>query len=108
MRWLVVAILLAGCADRTAERAALAGQFIGRSEAELVRDAGVPSRTVEAGGRRFVVYEERRVEYVPYGPFGRPYYWNAGPAQAVEYTCETNFEIGGGKVVGFSLRGNAC
>jgi hypothetical protein len=114
---LALMVLLAGCTNPSAERAAAAGQFIGRTEADLVAAAGVPARTVEAGGRRFVVYEERRVDMVgPYGRFGypgpygwgRPYYGGGFPSQAVEYVCETNFEIVDGKVAGFALHGNAC
>lgn len=113
-RGVLALLLLAGCTNRLAEREALAGQFIGRTEAELVRDAGVPTRTVEAGGRRFVVYEERRVDILPGplmmpGPFGYNTYYGGGyPPQAVESVCATNFEITAGKVSGFSLRGNAC
>lgn len=119
MRFVVAAVLLAlaGCGNRIAEREALAGQYLGATEAELVRSAGVPARAVEAGGRRFLVYEERRLDVLP-GPimpgpwgFGRPYYgygYGGMAPQAVEWLCETTFEVVGGKVSGFSLRGNAC
>ncbi len=120
MRYAILAmvVLLAGCANRLAEREALAGQFIGQTEAALVQQAGVPARAVEAGGRRFVVYEERRVDFVPgpygyrgpVGPYGafRPFGGGGFGPQAVELVCETSFEIVGGKVAAFSLRGNAC
>jgi hypothetical protein len=115
---LVATLFLAGCAaQRLAEREAYLGQFIGQSEADLVRQAGVPTRAVDAGGRRFVVYEERRVDFVPgppgfgsFGPFGPRYGYGYGafPPQAIEFLCETTFEINAGRVAGFSLRGNAC
>jgi hypothetical protein len=114
---LLAALALAGCnAQRIAERDAYLGQFIGQSEADLVRQAGVPSRAVEAGGRRFIVYEDRRVDFipgapaVPYGPFGPRfgYGYGASAPQAIELVCETTFEISAGKVSGFNLRGNAC
>ena len=110
--FLVALVLLAGCVDHRAEREAIAGSFIGQSEAVLVQQAGPPTRVVEAGGKRFLVYEERRVDIVTppyYGGWARPYGWGgAYPAQAIEYVCETSFEISDGKVTGYGLKGNAC
>lgn len=115
---LIALLALAGCdnGQRIAEREAYLGQFIGQSEADLVRQAGVPTRAVDAGGRRFIVYEDRRVDFIPgppvmpYGPFGPRYGFGyaAAPPQAIEFVCQTTFEIADGKVAGFSLRGNAC
>lgn len=107
-------LLLAACTNRMAEREAQAGAFVGRSEEDLVREAGVPTRTVEAGGKRFVVYSERRVDAVPVsgpGPYflGRPYYYGgAYPATAVETVCDTNFEILAGRVSAVTFKGNGC
>ena len=42
-------LVLAGCTNRLAEREALAGQFVGKTEADLVREAGVPSLGWTAG-----------------------------------------------------------
>ncbi len=117
---LIALLALAGCdnGQRIAEREAYLGQFIGQNEADLVRQVGVPTRAVDAGGRRFIVYENRRVDFVPgppiipYGPFGPRYGFGYGyaaaPPQAVEFVCETTFEVAAGKVSGYSLRGNAC
>lgn len=117
---LIALPLLAACvspADLRAEREAQLGGFIGQTEADLVRALGVPSRQFEADGRRFLAYIERRVDLVPgYMPF-RPYGYGFGngfgygpgfPPQAIERSCETTFESVGGKVSGYSLRGNAC
>ena len=63
---------LSACATREGFDARQAS-FIGRSEAELVATLGVPARTHNAEGRRFLQYEDRRVvSYVgsPYSGFG--------------------------------------
>ena len=113
---LVLLTLLAGCAsfaDQRAAREAELASYIGQSEADLVRSLGVPSRTLNTDGHRFLAYLDRRVDFVPgYSPF-RPYrfgfgYGPAFPPQAIERSCETTFEIADGKVASFALRGNAC
>lgn len=107
---------IVGCAPGFDRRAYLS-TLIGQQEAELVRQLGVPARTYDAGGRRFVAYEERRADIYGGGPFfgGGFGYFGAGyglygafPAQVVERGCETTFELGEGRVLSWSLRGNAC
>lgn len=64
LRWLALVPLL-GLAAACAESGSAAGgpavaatsPHVGRSEAELLRARGVPARTTEAGGSRFLVYE---------------------------------------------------
>jgi hypothetical protein len=109
--------LLGGCVDQLAARQAELAPLVGRSEADLVRQLGVPSRSFEAEGHRFLAYSERRVDIVPgFAPFyGPPGFYGGvyagsfafGP-EVVERGCETTFEIVEGKVASFSLRGNAC
>jgi hypothetical protein len=116
---LLAALALAGCASpRLAARQADADRFNGQNESEVVRQLGTPSRTEEAGGRRLLVYEERRVDFAPgipgsyvlgspFGPAGMGYGANAMP-QAVELSCRTTYEIAGGRVSNATLRGNHC
>ena len=59
MRRLLPLLLLAGCATGPGIEARLA-PLVGGSEAALVEALGVPTRTHEAGGLRFLQYEERR------------------------------------------------
>ena len=107
----LAALALAACATRAgfdARQSAL----IGRSEADLVATLGVPARTYEAGGRRFLQYEERRLVTYPgspgfYGRYGR--YLGGGFAPWIESrSCDVTFELHSGRVVGFSARGNDC
>ncbi len=125
MRKLIAPMLpllaLAGCVfPSIAQRQAYLAQFVGASEADLVRTFGVPSRTIDADGHHFLAYVEQHDDVLPgyaygynaygygygYGPFfGPPVF---GASQVVVRSCETTFELNGGKVTTFTLRGNAC
>jgi hypothetical protein len=105
--------LLLGACDPYAlqRRVAALRPWVGRSEAELVRYFGVPARTIDANGHRFLAYVESDTSIQPPFPTWYPYGFGPDatfPAQVVQYTCETTFEIAGGHVAGFTLRGNAC
>jgi hypothetical protein len=105
--------LLCGCVmSNLPARQAYLGQFVGEEETDVVREMGVPNRVIETGGHRFLAYVEQRSDVLPstgigfYGPqwgYGGPF-----PAQVIQRVCETTFEIEDGKVLGFTLRGNAC
>lgn len=113
---LLLAFVLAACANYGVERRAYLSSLIGAPETELVRQLGVPVRSYETGGRKFVAYEEHRIDLIPAGPFfGGFGYFGGGyggfggfPPQVVERGCETTFEIDGGRVQSWALRGNAC
>jgi hypothetical protein len=88
--------------------------FVGQSEADLVRQLGVPSRSYDVDGQRFLAYTERRLDVTPgfypgpwWGPWG-PWGYPLVPQQVVEYGCETTFDIAAGKVQSFTIRGNDC
>ena len=115
LAFLVVGLWLTGCASETMrQREAEAASFIGRSEEELVREVGVPSRIAEIAGKRFLAYEEQETRYRrPIPSFTRR--WSRfGPAtevrpeELVVDTCETTFEVAGGRVTSFKLRGGGC
>ena len=116
---LSVLLLLGGCAaQRNEELAARLSAFVNRSEAELIRELGVPTRTAEADGATFLAYSRtRRVIYGsgwggwggPWG--GGPWGWGggwAGPADVVDFTCEATFEVRAQRVVNVQVRGNGC
>ena len=115
MRAAVIAailVLLAGCADLLAQRRAFLDTLVGKSEEEVVRTLGVPTRSVDSNGHRFLAYTESRVDIVPTGPvmpWGWGWQYGGGfPPQVVQRVCETTFEIVGGRVASYTLRGNAC
>jgi hypothetical protein len=104
--------LLAGCVNQLAVREARLRQFIGQPETELLQQMGVPSRSYETGGVKYLAYDEQSIDVVPgfptYNPFFTGWYGGGFPPQVVELRCETTFEIADGTVRSFNLRGNAC
>lgn len=109
---LVLAVLLAGCSNRLAQREAFLSRFIGKPETLLVQQLGVPDRTYQTEGVKYLAYNESRVDILPATPFlGPPWWgWYGGgfPPQAVNLTCDTTFAVSGGIVRSYTLRGNAC
>lgn len=110
----VVLTALAGCADVAARRQAVAAQWIGHPEAELVQALGAPNRSYEANGVKVLTYEARATDLLPGTPFipmPGPPWWGAAPGlppQMVTRFCDTNFAITNGVVTGVTLRGNGC
>ena len=122
--------ILAGCARATPEAFNVQmASLVGRSEADLVAALGVPERTYEAEGRRFLQFENRRLVSYPSAPFygpgyggfgcggfgGRRFgsafggYYGGGFAPTVETrACDVTFELRAGRVAGFTARGNDC
>ncbi len=108
--FIVCAALLAACAPAF-DRPAFLASFVGQPEAEVVRRLGVPSRTFETNGHRFLAYLEQRSELLTVGVgFGGYFGPSFGyyPSQVIERGCETTFEVADGRVLTWSLRGNAC
>jgi len=105
-------LLLCGCVSTVARRQAVLNQFVGHPEQDVVQQFGVPNRTYETGGTRYLAYDESRVDILPGTPPGPWWYygWYGGgfPPQVVNLTCETTFAIAGGAVKSYTLRGNAC
>ena len=115
-----ILLLLAAC-EPGVSRATYLSQFVGRTEPELIAAVGVPVRSIESGGVKFLAYSDRRVEIIPgspgfpgYGPPFGPYGYGGGygfgglPPQAIQRDCETTFELVANRVRSFTLRGNAC
>ncbi len=112
-------LLVAACDPYALQRReATLAAYVGDSETDIVRIFGVPTRTYEAGGHRFLAYDQGSVDIVPPLNSWQPWGWGWGgpgwgygggfPAQVVQRLCETTFEVAGGRVIGFNLRGNAC
>jgi hypothetical protein len=104
--------LLAGCVNQLAVREARLGQLVGQPEAVLIQQLGVPDKTYEIGGAKYLAYREQRVDIVPSYPSYPPYFggWYGGgfPPQAINLVCETTFQLVEGTVKSFTLRGNGC
>ena len=106
---------LAGC-NGLVEREAYLNRLVGAPEVDVVRILGVPSRTYGAGRHKYLAYIERRAEIYSGGPFffGGGFYGPgygglaAFPAEIIDRTCETTFDVVAGRVAAWTLRGNAC
>ncbi|MGI4793879.1 MAG: hypothetical protein ACRYG8_07320 [Janthinobacterium lividum] len=110
---MAAAVTLAGCETGPSRQQVLAA-MVGRPESDAIRAFGAPQRMIEANGHRFIAYEDTGVGYVPtapFGPFGFGYGYGYGFGPAafpIVRSCETTLEIVGGRVVSWTLRGNAC
>lgn len=122
--------LLAGCAYPNPEHVRMLNTLVGKSETEVVRAQGVPTRTYETGGLKFLSYDMRHIESIPgagfgYGGFG-PYGYGGfgyggfgyggvgydgfggfGP-EIIQRDCDTTFELKASVVQSWKLRGNDC
>ena len=105
--------LVAGCATGPPLEQRLL-PFVGRSEGDLVATLGVPERTYEVEGRKFLTFEDRRSFIVAGDPFlyrgygygrFRPYF---APPGYIVRTCEITFALRGGRVESFTFRGDGC
>jgi hypothetical protein len=108
----VLAGWLAGCVDQLAERQAYLSHLVGQPETTLLQQMGVPTRTYETAGMKFLAYDEHRVDIISafpmYGPFFMGWYGGGFPPQVIDQQCETTFAVSDGTVRSFTLRGNAC
>ena len=84
---LVLAGLVAGCVDQLAAREAYLSRFVGQPESTLVQQMGVPTRSFETGGVRYLAYNEHRINLIPtfpsYSPFFTGWYGGGFPTQVV-------------------------
>jgi hypothetical protein len=109
--------LLSACATGPDRRAVLDG-VVGKSETDAVRVLGVPDRTFDTNGRRFLAFVDRRSEAYGggVGIFGSYGYGSGGPGilafdpgpAVYQKLCETTLEVAEGRIASYALRGNAC
>jgi hypothetical protein len=112
---LLLLMLVAACTPGPTMQQQLS-TFIGRSEADLVAQLGVPVRTHEAEGRRFLQYEQRRTVAVAqpglygpgYGPWGPRWRYAPPPPALATVGCDITFALREGRVESFSFRGQGC
>lgn len=104
----LIMLAAAGCTNTLQERQAWLTQMVGKPEIDVVTAMGVPSRSYETDGVKFLAYDQQRIDVLGGAP-GWGWGWGGGfPAQVVVWTCETTLAVRGGVVVSYNLRGNAC
>ncbi len=117
--------LLAGCAYPNPQHVQALNGLIGKTETDLLRSYGVPNRTYDAAGHKFLAYSRNRIDSIPgdgfgyagfgygyggfgYGGFGPGFGYGGFGPEIIQRDCDTTFELTGGKVASWSLRGNDC
>ncbi len=111
----ICVLMLAGCvAVGPSEREVVLSGLVGQPEGEAVRQLGVPTRSFETGGKRYLAFTESRLDSYPgfsgpvyYGRY-RGFFGGYYGSEIVQRTCETTLEIADGKIASFTLRGNSC
>ena len=104
--------LLGACTNLLAARQAQLNLLVGKTELDVVQAMGVPTRTFDTGGVRFLAYEQSQTQVIPaspwywYGPM--PGFYGGFPPQVVTWACDTTFSLVDGHVTGYTLRGNGC
>ena len=107
-----LALTLAACAAPGPTLEQRLATFVNRSESELVAQLGVPVRSYETEGRRFLLFEQNSTVMVPGDPWAYGYWgmrrpW-AVPSSYAVVRCEMTFALREGRVEGFTLRGEGC
>lgn len=106
-----LALLLGGCVNTLQERQSFLTQLVGKPEIDAITSLGVPNRSFETDGVKFLAWDQQRIDVVGGGggPWGWGWGWGGGfPAQVVVWSCETTLAVRGGVIVSYNLRGNAC
>jgi hypothetical protein len=116
-RALLLAGLALGACATGPSRQELMATYVGQPVTVLLAGMGVPNRTYETSGIRYLAYDEQHVDLLPspgfygpwgYGPYGYAWASPAFPPTIVTWGCETTFQVTEDVVRAFSLRGNAC
>ncbi|MCQ8279043.1 hypothetical protein NFI95_11350 [Acetobacteraceae bacterium KSS8] len=124
-------LAVAGCAVPSAEQRRALDSMIGRSETDLLRTYGVPTRTFSTNGHTFLAYVQNETSFSPGTPGWGGWGWGGGwggwgggwgpgwggwgggwgggfPPSYYQSSCATTFEVNNGVVAGWTLRGDGC
>jgi hypothetical protein len=117
---LATVIALGACAYPNPQHVAELNALVGKPEQTLIQTYGVPNRTYDTAGHRYLAYSRSRIVTIPgdpgFGPWGGGYYGGWGgwggyggfPPEIIQRDCETTFDLLNGIVQSWKLRGNAC
>lgn len=113
-RWLIALpiLALAGCVQPPPGPNPFLQAQIGKPELQLVHDLGVPSRSYETDGHKFLAYESSTQWADYWGPGWGPgwRHWGGwgGPEEIVTNKCETTFDLVDDRVIGYQQHGTGC
>jgi hypothetical protein len=109
--------LLAGCAYPSPQHVQALNSMVGKPEVDVVRTYGVPNRTIDTSGHRFLAYSESRIDSLGYPGWGYGgcgwgrwggFYGGGFGDEIVQEQCTTTFELANGLVQSWKLKGNDC
>ncbi|QDH17935.1 hypothetical protein [Swingsia samuiensis] len=130
-------LTLSACDIPTVQQKQVLNSMVGKSEVDIVREFGVPSKSYQAQGHSFLAYIDNETQYSPgsigmgygwdsYGWGGGPGWgwgggpgwgWGGGPGMGwsggipptyYNTSCQTTFELVNDRVIGWTMRGNGC
>jgi len=125
-------LTLSACDVPTVQQRKVLDSMIGKSDVDVLRTFGVPTRTYQASGHDFLAYIDNETNYSPGtggwgwgwggGPWGGYGGWGGGwggyggwgggfggfPPSYYNTTCQTTFELTNSRVVGWTMRGDGC
>ena len=96
-------ISAAGCATTGAYEQSL-DAWKGRSDVDLIQARGAPAETFDSDGHKFLVYLSSTI--VPFSLMPNTQGMHADDTKSK--FCTTVFDVSGGVVVGWALKGNDC
>ena len=108
---LLLPLLVAACAghDIATDRQARYRAMIGRSETELTKNFGQPTRRENIDGHDFLIYEQSDVwPGQRGGVWSRPAPLGRNGPGTVAFECRTTFVVIAGMVRTYSLSGSGC
>jgi hypothetical protein len=112
---ILILLLLAGCTRPDLSRAVALNAAIGQSQADLLRELGPPARATQTGATQHLTYIRAGAVTDPFRPdpstvplvdaVGAAFNY---PPEANVGRCATTFDVTGGRVTGWRVRGAAC
>jgi hypothetical protein len=110
-RILLLLLLVAGCIwhDTAADQRARYRAMVGRSEAELTKSLGRPTRRENIEGHEFLVYEQSDAWSGPGGEaWSRSAQLGRHESGVTAFECRATFVVVAGVVSAYSLSGSGC
>ncbi len=122
-------LTLSACDVPTVQQRKVLDSMIGKTDVDVLRTFGVPTRTYQASGHDFLAYIDNETNYSPgsggwgwgwgggpWGGYGGYGGWGGGwgggfggfPPSYYNTTCQTTFELTNSRVVGWTMRGDGC
>ncbi|NHO31253.1 hypothetical protein [Acetobacter fallax] len=139
--WPLLAVfVVAGCTGPTDAQRKQLDALVGKTEVDVIRAYGVPTRTFQTNGHIFLAYIDNQTSYSSggmgwgWGGWGGGPGWGGGwggygggwgggwggggmgmgmmgggfPSSYYNTVCQTTFELAGGAVTGWTMRGDGC